>query len=105
VEFAQRVNVAVELLDAGVLVAVAAKVLAERFGCSPRQARRYVERAASGGRVVVPEEMVVFTVKVPAALAVRVRERAKDSGGTICAMVTAALTNFLARGHTQPRRR
>jgi hypothetical protein len=44
-------------------------VLAERFGCSPRQARRYVERAASGGRVVVPEEMVVFTVKVPAALA------------------------------------
>ncbi|MEU7633971.1 hypothetical protein AB0C34_29030 [Nocardia sp. NPDC049220] len=102
VEFALRVNTAVGLLEAG---AEAARVLAAEFDCSSRQARRYVERAASGGRVVVPEEMVVFTVKVPAALAVRVRERAKESGGTISALVTAALIGFLARGHTQPRRR
>ncbi|WP_406277034.1 hypothetical protein OH799_07355 [Nocardia sp. NBC_00881] len=105
VEFALRVNTAAELLEAGAAVAEAARVLAAEFDCSSRQARRYVERAASGGRVVVPEEMVVFTVKVPAALAVRVRERAKESGGTISALVTAALIGFLARGHTQPRRR
>ena len=105
VEFAQRLNTAAELLEAGAAVAEATRALVAEFGCSSRQARRYVERAATQGRAVVPEETVVFTVKVPAALAVRVRERAKESGSTISALVTAALTEFLARGHTQPRRR
>ena len=47
----------------------AARVLAGRFGCSPRQARRYVDQAAASGRVPVPEATVVFTVKLPARLA------------------------------------
>ncbi|WP_329410418.1 hypothetical protein OG563_47395 [Nocardia vinacea] len=37
-KFAQRVNVAVELADAGVPVADAARMLVGRFRCSPRQA-------------------------------------------------------------------
>jgi hypothetical protein len=93
------------LLGNGVVVAEAARVLAGEFGCSPRQARRYVERAAAQGRVVVPEQTVVFTVKLPVALVDRVRERTGESGGTISALVTRALTEFLARGHHQPRRR
>ena len=59
--------------------AEAARVLAGRFGCSPRQARRYVDQAASG-RVPVPEATVVFTVKVPARLAGAVREHARELG-------------------------
>jgi hypothetical protein len=104
-EFAQRVNAAAELLGNGVVVAEAARMLAAEFGCSPRQARRYVERAAAQGRVVVPEQTAVFTVKLPVALADRVRERAGESGGTISALVARALTEFLVRGHRQPRRR
>lgn len=58
---------------------------------------RYLAHA-TGGKIVVPEPMVVFTVKAPAALADRVRERARVSGGTVSAVVAAALAEPLARG-------
>lgn len=64
-EYAARVNAAAELAGAGVPAAQASRVLASRFGCSARQARRYVDQAAAGGRVAVPEPGVVFTVKLP----------------------------------------
>ncbi|MCA1707682.1 MAG: ribbon-helix-helix protein, CopG family, partial [Actinobacteria bacterium] len=70
-----------------------------------RQARRYAERAAEGGRAAVPQETTVFTVKLPTALVARVRERAGESGSTISALVTQALTEFLARGHRKRPRR
>jgi Ribbon-helix-helix protein, copG family len=103
-EYARRVNAAAELLAAGVPPAEAARVLAGRFGCSVRQARRYAERAA-GGAAVVPEETTVFTVKLPAALVARVRARARESGSTISAVVAQALTEFLASGHRKRLRR
>ena len=103
-EHAERVNAAAELAEGGVPPAEAARVLAARFGCSPRQARRYVDQAA-GGRVPVPEATVVFTVKVPARLAAAVREHARLSGRTISALVAQALEEFLARGRrNHPRR-
>jgi hypothetical protein len=85
--------------------AEAARVLAGRFGCSPRQARRYLDQAAASGRVPVPEATVVFTVKVPARLAGAVREHARISGRTISAVVAQALEESLARGRrNHPRR-
>src|SRR5512133_712748 len=71
-EYARRVNAAAELLTSGAPLAEAARVLADRFGCSARQARRYVERAAQDGPTAVPETTTVFTVRLPAALAARV---------------------------------
>ena len=104
-ERAERVNAAAELAEAGVPAAEAARVLAGRFGCSARQARRYVDAAAARGRVQAPEATVVFTVKLPVRLAAAVREHARDSGRTISAVVTQALEEFLARGHrNHPRR-
>jgi hypothetical protein len=96
-ERAQRVNAAVALLAAGHDVAEAVRRLAGRYGLSERQARRYVERARSGGQVQVPGTKVVFTVKLPATLAGRVRAAATASGQTISALVTQALTEFLDR--------
>ena len=78
--------------------AEAARVLAGRFGCSVRQARRYVERATQDGPAAVPEATTVFTVRLPATLVARVRARARESGSTISALVVQALTEFLARG-------
>jgi len=43
----------------------------------------------------VPEDSVVFTVKLPASLATRVRRHARDTGVTISALVTQALTAHL----------
>ena len=104
-EYAERVNAAVDLADAGVLPAEAARELAGRFGCSVRQAHRYVERAAQAGRVLAPESTTVFTVKLPAGLAGRVRTHAREAGVTISAVVAQALEEFLARGRrNHPRR-
>jgi hypothetical protein len=104
-ERAERVNAAAELAEAGMLPAEAARVLAGRFGCSARQARRYVDAAAAGGRVEAPEATVVFTVKLPVRLAGAVREHARASGRTISAVVTQALEEFLAGGRrNHPRR-
>ena len=104
-EQAERVNAAVDLLEAGLSAAEAARVLAARFGVSARQARRYADQARASGRAQVPEASVVFTVKLPAALAGRVRAHARESGTTISAVVTRALTEFLARGRrNHPRR-
>ena len=104
-EYARRVNAAAGQLESGVPVAEAARLLAERFGCSVRQARRYVERAAQAGRREAPEVMTVFTVRLPATLVARVRERARGSGSTISAVVAQALTEFLASGHRKRLRR
>jgi hypothetical protein len=104
-EQAERVNAAADLLEAGMPAAEAVRVLAGRFGVSARQARRYADQAATSGRVEVPEASVVFTVKLPAALAGRVRAHARESATTISAVVTRALTEFLARGRRNSPRR
>src|SRR5439155_9167905 len=97
-QYAERVNAAADLVAAGVVAVDAAARLADRFGVSARQARRYVDQASSTGRRPVPETSVVFTVKLPASLAARVRRRAARSGTTISATVAEALTEFLSRG-------
>lgn len=103
-EYAARVNAAAALVAAGVTVVDATGELAIRFGCSQRQARRYVERAA-GGPVEVPTPTTVFTVKLSAGLVARVREHAAGSGRTISSVVAQALEEFLSRGRQgHPRR-
>ena len=78
-----RVNAAADLVEAGVPVA----------------------EAARAGRAEIPQDTVVFTVKLPAGLAGRVRAHARRAGLTISAVVTQALEEFLARGHgNHPRR-
>ena len=104
-ERAERINAAAELAEAGVPAAQAARLLAGRFGCSVRQARRYADQAAASGRVPVPEPAAVFTVKLPTRLAAAVREHARTSGRTISAVVAQALEEFLAGGRrNHPRR-
>ena len=96
-ERAQRVNTAAELLDAGMPVVQASRALANRSGLSERQARRYVERARAFGPIPVPAPTVVFTVKLPADLARRVRATAHATGQPISTLVTRALAEFLDR--------
>ena len=98
VQHAERINAAADLAEAGVLPAEAARMLAGRFAVSVRQARRYVDQAAAGGRVAVPGAKVVFTVKLPAALAGRVRAYAREHHTAISVVVARALSEFLDRG-------
>lgn len=103
--FATRVNAAADLLAAGVPAADAARELAARFGCSPRQAHRYLQRASRSGRMPVPDPVTVFTVKLPVPLIARVRAYAAASGRALSAVVGQALEEFLARAHRERPRR
>jgi len=103
-EYAARVNAAAALVADGVSVADAARELAARFGCSQRQARRYVERAASGP-MEAAAPTTVFTVKLAVALVARVRAHAAASGRTISAVVAQALEEFLSHGRRERPRR
>jgi hypothetical protein len=98
-EHASHVNAAAALLEAGVPAAEAARVLAGRLGCSERQARRYLARAAESGRVEVPDDGTVFTVRLPLRLVAAIREHARASGRTISSVVAQAVEEFLHRAH------
>jgi hypothetical protein len=98
-EHAAHVNEAAVLLEGGTAAAEAARVLSGRLGCSQRQARRYVAQAAAGGRVPVPGEGTVFTVRLPVRLAAAVREHARASGRTVSSVAAQALEEFLGRAH------
>jgi hypothetical protein len=98
-EHAAHVNAAAELLGSGAPAAEAARVLAGQLGCSQRQARRYVAQAAGSGRVPVPDESSVFTVRLPVRLAAAVREHARASGRTVSSVAVQALEEFLSRAH------
>jgi hypothetical protein len=103
--FAERINAAADLLAAELPAADAARELAGRFGCSPRQAHRYVQRAGRSGHVPVPVPAAVFTVKLPVPLIARIRAYAAESGRALSAVVAQALEEFLAQTRREPPRR
>ena len=96
-QHAERVNAAAALSGQGLGAGEVARALAERFGVSERQARRYVDRAGETGPVEVPAATVAFTVKLPFTLVDAVRRHASGSGRTISAVVGQAVAEFLAR--------
>ncbi len=96
-QVAKRVNTAVELLAEDMSVIDATVTLARRHRLSERQARRYVERARDEGAMDVATPKIVFTVKLPATLARRVRRAARTTGQSISGLVTQALAEFLDR--------
>ena len=94
---AERVNTAARLLAGGADVIGTTRQLAERYGLSERHARRYVDRARHEGPRGAPGPKTVFTVKLPVALALRVRQAARASRQSISALVSQALYEFLGR--------
>jgi predicted DNA-binding transcriptional regulator YafY len=102
-QYAQRVNRALALLRRFPVPAVL-RALVQRYQVSLRQARRYVEAAQHHPRgVPVPEQTVVFTVKLPVGLVRRVRARARLTGSSLSALVTRALEDWLERVQPGPR--
>lgn len=97
-EYARRVNEAMERLEGGTSSSEVAQELAERHGVSVRQGWRYVSEATERGvPLEVPEQKVVFTVKLPEGLAERVRAMATTRGKTLSALVSEALEAWLRR--------
>lgn len=101
-QYAERVNRALGLLRRFPPAAVW-HTLARRYRVSPRQARRYVDAAQQHPQgVPVPEPTVVFTVKLPASLARRLRALARATGVSLSSLVTRGLEDWLHRMRPGP---
>jgi len=95
-EQAQRVNAALALRRRHVERSDAVRAMVDRYRISRRQAYRYlrgVERRRTP--VAMPEGKVVFTVKLPKRLALRIRRFSRLGRMTLSALVTQALERFL----------
>jgi hypothetical protein len=79
----------------------ALSAMMRQFGVSRRQAYRYIQEAQKKRREIpVPEQKVVFTVKLPKSLVSLIRRLADSSGDSLSNIVAQALRAFLRRrGH------
>ena len=100
-ELAERINAAVTLLRKDASSSEVISIIMKQFGVSRRQAYRYIQKAQKIRHLVpVPEEKIVFTVKLPKSRVALVRRIANSSGDSLSNIVTQALKTFLKRrGH------
>jgi predicted DNA-binding transcriptional regulator YafY len=95
---AARLNQAWRLLQHGSELSVAAEWMAREYAISARQAYRYLEQARSlKAPVVVGEEKVAFTVKLPRGLVREVRNYARARRLSLSELVGRALRRSLTR--------
>jgi len=98
-ELAERVNTAITLLSRKASTGEdAVTEIMGRFGVSKRQAYRYIQQAQkTKHKVQIPEQKVVFTIKLPESLVSFMRHLADSTGESLSALVTQALKTFLRR--------
>lgn len=97
-ELAERINQAHSLLEQQKPHARIVEQLMDIYGVSQIQAYRYVQQAkATKQKLAIPENSVVFTVKLPPTLIRRVKEFAVSQGTSISKLVRMALEEFLAK--------
>lgn len=98
-EFTRRINFVVKVLSAGGTHLEAKQALVKKYNISERQAFRYLKSAGNISEpLAVPEEKLVFTVKLPISLIQQIRERADNSNLSLSCLVTEALETFLKTG-------
>lgn len=95
----ERLNLAFHWLQLGLPPTEVIQRLSEVTGLSPRQAYRYVEQAR---RLNAPldavDAKVVFTVKLPQSLVVRLHQYAESTGQTLSHIASQALWALFRRG-------
>ena len=97
-ELAKRVNQAFVLLEKEVPLSHIITRLMDKFGVSKVQAYRYIQQAKENKeKIAIPENSVVFTIKLPPSLIKGIRKYAGSKGMSISKVVRTALEEFLAR--------
>lgn len=95
-ELTQRINTALFLVKKYNSTSEAARLMAEQYSISKRQAYRYVQKASEvGEKLIVPDPKIAFTVKLSQELVQRLREHAKYSGKKLSEIVTQSLEDYL----------
>jgi len=97
-ERAKRINTTITLLKEKSSTGEVILALMNRYGVSRRQAYRYiVEAQRANGELPIPDLKIVFTVKLPEGLVLRLRKFAKARGDHLSILVTQALEDFLEK--------
>jgi hypothetical protein len=95
----ERINMARTLLNQYSSSVEVISELVKQYGVSQRHAYRYVQEAQKSDQTLqIPEQKIVFTVKLPPSLIQQVRDRAKTSGQSISDLTSIALERFLYDG-------
>ena len=96
IEYVQRINLARSKFRLGDSVQDVTKALGKHFNISYRQAYRYVKKAMeSEEEQIIPEEKIVFTVKLPKGLVMAFRNYAKLHGQQISYLMHQILEDYL----------
>lgn len=99
-ELAKRINQAYLFWKEGIPATQIVERLSSMFGTSKVQAYRYLKKAkANKGPIAIPEDMVVFTVKLPPSLIKEVKRVAYTTERSISKVVSLALKELLARSN------
>jgi hypothetical protein len=95
-EWTKRINTTIALLKEKPATAQVALALMQCYGVSRRQAYRYIGKAKrESSELPIPDVKVVFTVKLPEGLVLRLRAYAKPRGDSLSLLVTRSLEEFL----------
>jgi len=74
----------------------ATEVISKQFNISHRQAYRYVKKALeSESEQILPEEKIVFTVRLPKRLVLTLRNYAKKKGQQLSILLSQILEDYL----------
>ncbi len=96
---AERINAALELMQAHQTLSEATVILMSRYGLSKRQAYRYLKVAQTRqDPVPIPDQKSAFTVKLSIGLIQDLRQHARQTGLTLSELVGQALETLLRNG-------
>jgi Lhr-like helicase len=97
-ELAKRINQAFSLLQKKKPQPQIVNQLMRKYGVSQVQAYRYIQLAREiNEKMAIPENGVVFTVKLPPTLIRRIKQLSAAKGRSISKVVHTALEEFLAK--------
>src|SRR5450432_161204 len=102
-ELAKRINQAFTMVQKDKVQRQIVDRLMLKYGVSQIQAYRYVQLAKEiNEKMAIPENSVVFTVKLPPTLIRRIKNLSGSQGLSISKVVHTALEEFLAKkGHAK----
>lgn len=97
-EWVKRINTTIALRKETPSTGQVTLALMDLYGVSRRQAYRYIgEAQRASSESPIPDLKIVFTVKLPKGLVLRLRELAKSREKSLSLLVTQAVEDFLKK--------
>ena len=97
-DLAKRINITYNLLKQNISKEKILSTLTQQFGVSRKQAYRYLGHAQKQSSLLpIPEEKVVFTVKLPLSLVLKLKKVSQIIGMSLSDFTTQCLEKSLKK--------